>query len=112
MFFCSRTYVSGHDRCLADLDSRPTASELLEHSFIKEYYRGVGTRQRELEEAVKALKTHIEIHKGESKGQRGTQSSSTEYVWQHTKIPSYQYRMADYKRDDRAFGKGIKDQRF
>lgn len=43
---------------------RPTAAELLEHSFIKEYYRGVGSRQRELEEAVKALKTHIEIHKG------------------------------------------------
>jgi hypothetical protein len=34
------------------------------HPFIKEYCRAVGSRQRELDEAVKALKTHIQIHKG------------------------------------------------
>ncbi len=57
-------------RCLLDLPERPTAAELLQHQFIKDYCRAVGSRQRELDEAVKALKTHIQIHKGkrESRG--------------------------------------------
>lgn len=51
-------------QCLRDLPDRPTAAELLQHRFIKEYNKGLSRRQRELDEAVKALKTHIQIHKG------------------------------------------------
>ena len=51
-------------RCLLNLPSRPTAAELLQHAFIQQYSRAGGSRQRELDEAVKALKTHIQIHKG------------------------------------------------
>jgi hypothetical protein len=40
------------------------ASELLSHSFVVAYNGKGAKRQKELEAAVAALKTHMDIHKG------------------------------------------------
>ena len=64
-------------QCLRDLPDRPTAAELLQHRFIKEYNKGLSRRQRELDEAVKALKTHIQIHKGRG-GREGRREGGRE----------------------------------
>ena len=51
-------------KCLRDVADRPTVADLLQHRFIKEYNKSLSRRQRELDEAVQALRTHIQIHKG------------------------------------------------
>ncbi|TFJ86511.1 hypothetical protein NSK_002168 [Nannochloropsis salina CCMP1776] len=50
-------------KCLRDVADRPTVADLLQHRFIKEYNKSLSRRQRELDEAVQALRTHIQIHK-------------------------------------------------
>lgn len=58
----SSSFQNFLSQCLRDLPDRPTAAELLQHRFIKMYNKGLSRRQRELDEAVQALKTHIQIH--------------------------------------------------
>lgn len=55
-------------RCLCEQSERATAADLLQHPLITSYSAKASKRQKELDAAVAALKTHIDIHKG--KGQR------------------------------------------